>query len=93
MGGGGVGGREREGESGVGGGDVVGGGEKKGEKKGEGEEGGGGLDRKKHPHIVFQTHRESGLLSKIPIYFCYPKIFYNIHNTLQHTTHSFPFFQ
>ena len=33
--------------------------------------------------IVSQSHRESGLLSKIPIYFCCPNIFFNI---LRHTT-------
>ena len=50
----------------------------------------GGLDvlniikRKKKGHnIVSQSHRESGLLSKIPIYFCCPNIFFNI---LRHTT-------
>ena len=36
-----------------------------------------------HILIVSQSHRESGLLSKIPIYFCCPNIFFNI---LRHTT-------
>ena len=47
---------------------------------------------RKDQDIVSQSHRESGLLSKIRIYFCSPNIFFNI---LRHTTAhnpSSPFF-